>query len=222
MRIFITGGTGFIGTHVVKELQDEENTLLLLTRQPKTNSSLLDIPKTISIVQGDLSHIDEWKNEVEQFQPQVAVHMAWESLPNYDSNASIKNLDYGLNLITLLAESGCKSIICTGSCWEYGQQSGKVSEDMTLKPFNAFSSAKNSLHWLGEQIARENNMHFIWTRLFYVYGPGQRETSLIPYLINCAQKGKKPEVENLFARNKKGADRTPYMPSLPNTEGHFG
>lgn len=200
MRVFVTGGTGFIGTPVVKELQSEENALLLLSRQPKTASSSLEIPN-VDIIQGDLSDIDKWKNEVEQFQPQLAIHMAWESLPNYDSKTSIRNLNYGLNLITLLAELGCKSIICTGSCWEYGRQSGKLGEDMILKPFNAFSAAKNSLHWLGEQIAKEYDMHFIWTRLFYVYGPGQKETSLIPYIINCVQKGKKPEIRTPLTRN---------------------
>ena len=201
MRVFVTGGTGFIGTRVVKELQGEGNTLLLLTRRPKTNPPLLDLPKTVDIIQGDLSEIDRWKDKVEQFNPQVAVHMAWESLPDYDAKTSKRNLNYGLNLITLLAESGCKSVICTGSCWEYGQQSGKLSEDMILKSTNAFTAAKNSLRWLGEQIAQENNMHFIWTRLFYVYGPGQRETSLIPYIINCAQEGRKPEIKNPSARN---------------------
>ncbi|MBT9150816.1 MAG: GDP-6-deoxy-D-mannose reductase [candidate division WS2 bacterium] len=200
MRVFVTGGTGFIGTHVVGELQTEENALLLLSRQAKSNLSSFEI-RNVDILQGDLSDIDKWKDEVEQFKPQVAVHMAWESLPNYDAKTSKKNLIYGLNLITLLAELGCKSIICTGSCWEYGQQSGKLHEDMILNPSNAFTAAKNALHWLGTEIAKEYDMHFIWTRLFYVYGPGQRETSLIPSIINCVRSGKKPEIKTPSARN---------------------
>ncbi len=200
MRVFVTGGTGFIGSHVVKELQSEENALLLLSRQAKTNLSLLEIPN-VGIVQGDLSDIEKWKDEVEQFKPQAAIHMAWESLPNYDAKTSIRNLNYGLNLIRMLAESGCKSVICTGSCWEYGQQSGKLHEDVILKPSNAFTAAKNALHWVGREIAKEYDMHFIWTRLFYVYGPGQRETSLIPYIINCVRKNEKPEIKTPLTRN---------------------
>lgn len=200
MRVFVTGGTGFIGSHAVKELQSEENALLLLSRKSKGAFSSLAMPN-ISMVQGDLAAIDKWKDEVRRFKPEAAIHMAWEGLPNYDAETSIRNLNYGLSLLTMLAESGCKSIICTGSCWEYGQQSGKVSEDTMLKPSNAFTAAKNTLHWVGREIAKEHDIHFIWTRLFYVYGPGQRESALLPYIISCVRQGRKPEVKTPSVKN---------------------
>ena len=198
MRIFVTGGTGFIGSYVVRELHSEGNALLLLSRQPE--SALSKMPD-VDVVQGNLSDAASWKNKVKRFKPQVAIHMAWESLPNYDARTSIGNLNYGLNLIALLSELGCESIICTGSCWEYGQQTGKLHEDIALKPFNAFTAAKNALHWVGREIAREHDMRFIWTRIFYVYGPGQRGTSLIPYIIDCVRKGENPEIKTPWAKN---------------------
>lgn len=198
MRIFITGSTGFVGSQVVQELQGEENDLLLLSRHPK--DALVKVPN-VDIVHGDLSDIEKWKEKVQRFKPQVAIHMAWEALPNYDAKTSIRNLNYGLNLITLLAESGCESAICTGSCWEYGQQTGKLSENLIPKPTNAFTAAKNALHYLGRELAREKGMHFIWVRLFYVYGPGQRETSLIPYIINSVRQGTKPEIKTPWTKN---------------------
>lgn len=198
MRVFITGGTGFVGSRVVKELQNEENALLLLSRQPK---DVLSKMPNVDMVQGDLADIDRWKDKVAQFDPQVAIHLAWEDIPNYDVKTSVRNLKHGLNLLAMLAESGCQSVICSGSCWEYGQQSGELSEETAVKPHNAFSAAKNALHWLGREVAREHDMHFIWTRLFYVYGPGQRETSLIPYIISCVKNGKKPEIKIPGNRN---------------------
>ncbi len=198
MRILVTGGTGFVGSQVVQKLQGQENALLLLSRQSK--DALAKMPN-VDIVPGDLSDIEKWKEKVKRFKPQVAIHMAWESIPHYDARTSIRNLNYGLNLITLLAELGCESVICTGSCWEYGQQTGRFSEDLIPKPTNAFTAAKNSLHWLGREIAKEKGMHFIWTRLFYVYGPRQREASLVPYIINCVRQGKNPEVKTPRTKN---------------------
>ncbi|MBI4333146.1 MAG: NAD(P)-dependent oxidoreductase [Chloroflexi bacterium] len=185
---------------MVKELQSGGNALLLLSRQPGNARSLPVMPK-VDTVQGDLSDIGKWQDEVGQFSPEVAVHLAWEGIPNYDAETSVKNLNYGLSLLTMLAESGCKSVICSGSCWEYGQQTGKVSEDAVLKPSNAFAAAKNALHWLGKELARERGMGFVWTRLFYVYGPGHRKASLIPYIIDCARKGERPELKTPLARN---------------------
>lgn len=192
MRIFVTGGTGFIGKHLVRKLQERGHSLLLLSQKPLED---------IDFIEGDLADIDKWKAEVEKFKPDACIYLAWEGLPDYSAVISIRNLEYGIKLFRFLAEIGCKTILSTGTCWEYGQQSGKLSEDMALKPLNAFTAAKNSLHWLGKEIAKENNMQFIWTRLFYVYGPGQRETSLIPYLINCAKTGKTPEIKNPSNKN---------------------
>ena len=176
MRIFITGGTGFIGKPLVKNLEQEGHELLLLFRQ-SDKEHRRDMPQNGNIVIGDLLKINDWKENVKNFQPEVTIHLAWEGIPDYGVKTSIKNLKYGLNLFEELASLGCKKIICTGSCWEYGQNQGKISEDSPVKSSNAFIAAKNALHWLGREIAKENNMQFIWTRLFYVYGPGQRKNS---------------------------------------------
>ena len=201
MKIFITGGTGFVGFRTMEKLASEGHTLLLLSRRQKTKIPLFKHSGQINVVKGNLKNIKKLKSALKKFRPQATIHMAWEGIPDYGPEMSIKNLYYGLNLINLLAEIKCKIFVSTGSCWEYGSATGKLSENTPSRPFNAFTAAKNSLHWLGREIAKKNGMQFIWTRLFYVYGPGQREESLIPYLINCARTGKKPEIKNPFAKN---------------------
>lgn len=201
MNIFITGGTGFIGAHVVKKLEGEGHDLLLMSRSAISSNVPSDILKNVEIVTGNLSDINSCWKEIKRFQPQTTIHMAWEGIPDYGYKTSIMNLRYGLDLYALLAELGCERVITTGSCWEYCRKYGKLSENTTLVPNNAFTAAKNALHWIGREIAKENNMQFIWTRFFYVYGPGQKEASLIPYIINCVREGKKPEIKTPYARN---------------------
>ena len=201
MRVFLTGATGFIGRYVLKHLEKEDYNILLLTRASKENFSSIISSRKVDIVSGNLSDINKWKDKLIQFKPEVTIHLAWEGIPDYGVKASIKNLKYGLDLFEELAEIECKKIICTGSCWEYGQNQGKLSEDFPIRTSNAFTAAKNALHWLGREIAKESNVIFIWTRLFYIYGPGQRENSLIPYIIKCVKEGKKPKIETPSARN---------------------
>jgi nucleoside-diphosphate-sugar epimerase len=88
-----------------------------------------------------------------------------------------------------------------GSGWEYGVQQGKLSENTTSVPFDAYTAAKHSLNWLGWEIAKENGMDFVWMRLFFVYGPGQRLLALIPSLLASIKAGKKPEIRNPNAKN---------------------
>ncbi|OGE30450.1 hypothetical protein A3C59_00500 [Candidatus Daviesbacteria bacterium RIFCSPHIGHO2_02_FULL_36_13] len=197
MKIFVTGGTGFIGKFVISKLKSEKNKLLILTR----NLHVSENSKNTLFVKGDLSDVNQWKDELKKFMPDAAIHLAWEGIPDYSSKNSIKNLNFSLELVQLLAEIGCKKILATGTLWEYGDQSGKLSEDMQIKPFNAFTAAKNALNWLGSEIAKERDISFTWIRLFYVYGPGLKRDSLIPYLIKCGKENKKAEIRNLYAQN---------------------
>jgi nucleoside-diphosphate-sugar epimerase len=48
---------------------------------------------------------------------------------------------------------------------------------------------------------KENDMRFNWLRLFYVYGNGQRETSLIPSVIRALENNQQPSIRNYKNRN---------------------
>lgn len=197
MRVFVTGGTGFNGKFIVSKLDNGKNKILVLSR----NANNLFQSRNISLVKGNLASANGWMHIVKNFNPQAAVHLAWEGIPDYGVQSSIKNLNYGLNIIEFLGKIGCKTILVTGTIWEYGNQKGKLSEDYCTKSFNALTAAKNSLHYLGREIARDYKMNFIWTRLANCYGPGRHETSLIPYLIKSAKSNKKIEIRDPNAQN---------------------
>lgn len=130
---------------------------------------------------GRLENISKWKEKLIRFNPEVCIHMAWEGLPNYSREQSSKNLQYGVNLYNALLETDCKKIITTGSCWEL------IPND------NPFVEAKCLLHDYGKYVF---NGTFIWARLFYVYGAGQKNESLIPTIISAFNNNKIPEIKS--------------------------
>ncbi|MBI2048870.1 MAG: NAD(P)-dependent oxidoreductase [Candidatus Liptonbacteria bacterium] len=201
MRIFITGGTGFIGLPTVKLLARRGHKLFLLSRHPEKFGLAGVRGKNIQFAKGDLSNMKAWNRKLKMFKPEAALHMAWEGFPDYGPENSIKNLLRDFQLFELLAKIGCKRIVVSGTCAEYGAAHGKLNEDAPLQPLNSFSAAKNASHWIGRELARACGMEFVWTRIFYCYGPGQRRTSLIPHLLLSRRSGTTPKVKNLSGGN---------------------
>ena len=154
MNIFITGGTGFIGTPLGERLaKDRTNKLLVLSRRSQPRQ-----PR-VTYLRGDLDDIGRWKGQLMRFKPTVAVHLAWEGIPDYSAPTSIKNLTASLWLLDVLAGAGCKKVICAGSSWEKGFQAPRAEQRPPERTL-AFVAAKQALHELGLAMARERNVSF--------------------------------------------------------------
>ncbi len=208
MRIFITGGSGFIGRHLVSKLVSGKHNLLLLSNNPdsyKTKHS-----KKITYLKGNLKEISSWGNELSEFKPEAVIHLAWEGIPDYGISMSKRNFTYSKKLFELSAKVGCKKIISVGSAWEYGDASGAVKESDSRKPPHqpvvSFVEAKNQIKLTGERISDEFGIQFIWAILFFVYGPRQKSASLIPFLISQYNKKSLPII-----KNKKGGNDFIYV-----------
>ena len=199
MRIFITGGTGFIGQHLIQMLLDRGHSLLVLTRSARDNKTTKQ--QGLTFLSGNLHNCNAFYEPVAEFQPQALIHLAWEGLPDYGLDNSQKNLEYSINIFSLAVKVGCSCILSTGSCWEYTAKSGKITEDDALDNKRIFSAVKSAIRSIGEAIAFENKILFYWLRLFFVYGPGQKQTSLLPHVISSIQQGQKPQIRHPHARH---------------------
>lgn len=201
MRIFITGGMGFVGRHVVPKLLRRGHRLLLLSRRPTARRS-----GKLVFVKGDLAKQGAWRKKFVQFKPDAVVHVAWDGLAEHDygSDMSLKNLKNTADLLFLSEASRVKKFLSLGSSWEYGKNEGRLKELDKLKVMEHvpyFLAAKRTMQFLGEQLALQGTMQFLWARLFFAYGPGQRPKALIPYLVNSFTGGITPEIKNKTGGN---------------------
>jgi len=152
-------------------------------------------------VRGDLAEAAPWREAVRKFSPEACIHLAWTGLPDYSLPRCMENFNSSAQLIELLSSTECQKIFVAGTCWEYGDLQGQVGEADSPRAMNLFASFKTALRLVGENLAVSGALSFIWGRLFFVYGPGQRETSLIPSCYKALKKGQVPEVKSPNAVN---------------------
>ncbi len=187
MRLFVTGGTGFIGTPLRRALAGHE--LLVVDPRRRPRSLRATISAAIS------SKSSAWKSAVRDFEPAACLHLAWAGLPDYSLPTSLKNFQAGLGLFQFLREIGCPRLVVTGTCFEYGDLSGCLAEDRHPQTQGLFAAFKAAQRLVATSLFAGSATTLIWARPFYVYGPGQRPASLIPSCYRSLQEGRKPEVK---------------------------
>ncbi len=132
-----------------------------------------------------LGKIESRGETVRKFSPEACVHLAWAGLPDYSLARCMENFNLGVELIKELSDTGCQKIFVAGTCWEYGDLQGQVRESDPTRVTNLFASFKTSLRLVAESLMAPRKQDLIWGRLFFIYGPGQRKTSLIPSCYNA-------------------------------------
>jgi dTDP-6-deoxy-L-talose 4-dehydrogenase (NAD+) len=188
VKVAVTGATGFIGRHVLAELAKHPVELIAITRQSQVE---IPISSQVRVIQLDLREASA-DSASKIGNPDVLIHLAWGGLPNYKSLHHFEDeLPTHYCFLRNLIKSGLQNLLVTGTCFEYGMQSGPLSERMATYPNNPYGFAKDALRTQLEYLKTDNPFSLIWGRLFYLYGDGQAENSLLPQLRRAVQCGDK-------------------------------
>src|SRR5262249_44902564 len=116
--------------------------------------------------------------------------------PDYSLKMSRQNFQWGLDLLDLLKTIGCPRVTVTGTCFEYGTLTGQLAEDAQPAKQGLFAAFKGAQRLVARSLYADSGLALIWARPFFVYGPGQRATSLIPSCIAALAAGRKPEIKS--------------------------
>lgn len=176
MRIVVTGGRGFLGRSLAPLLEKHDVLSIVRTSDEETRS------EGHTCVVGDLTRDGAWQEAIEHFTPEWCIHLAWDGLPDYSLARCRINLDANVRLIETLARARVRRVVVAGSCWEYGQAAGAVSEDTAPTGYGVFAATKHAIRTMLDAVSRETAFDYRWARVFFTYGPGQRESALIPHV----------------------------------------
>jgi nucleoside-diphosphate-sugar epimerase len=186
-RIAVTGASGFLGRQVLAALSRAKVDIAAHARTPRPEPGAAELR---------WSYFDLAAAPHDAFErlgrPDTVIHLAWEGLPNY---LSLRHFEVELpaqyRFLRGLVEAGLKTLVVTGTCFEYGMQSGRLHEDMTPLPSNPYGFAKDALRRELEFMNATLPFDLRWLRLFYLYGSGQPSTSLYSQFQAAVARGDK-------------------------------
>ena len=186
MRVAVTGASGFIGRHVLAELEKHSVDVVAVVRNA---AQLAQAGPRFQVVRIDLASHPPAAFAAMGL-PDVLIHLAWGGLPNYRSLHHLENeLPNQYRFLADLMKEGLPAVVVTGTCFEYGMQYGPLSETLEARPNNPYGYAKDALRRQLEFLRSVHPFALTWARLFYMYGEGQSETSLLSRLKRAMERG---------------------------------
>jgi nucleoside-diphosphate-sugar epimerase len=200
MKIFVTGGTGFIGSHLLRALVAAGHTVAALRREKSNLDRCMDFAGRVTwINQNDAG----WTQQVIAGKPVVIIHAAWAGVTaagRADWQLQSANLALFADLLHIAGHVPLGQFIALGSQAEYGPINGRVDETHPCQPDTAYGATKLACLALLEGFARQKRLDYVWLRLFSIYGPGEGDTWFITSLIKQMRQGQSPQLSGCEQR----------------------
>lgn len=189
MKLFVTGGTGFIGSHFVQQALASGHEVIALRRPgSQTRIPLTQQPMWIDgALDGDYSAALHGID--------VLVHLASHTPnPPYAplDECLYWNVYAALKLASDALAAGVQRYLVASSCFEYGQSAERfkvITTDTPLEPTLSYPISKAAASLAFQGFAREHKVKVKLLRIFQVYGEGEQDSRLWPSLRKAALSG---------------------------------
>jgi UDP-glucose 4-epimerase len=232
MKIFVTGGAGYIGSICVEELLNAGHQVTVFDNLTEGHKAALD-PRA-HFVQGDLDHLAGVTEALAQAGADAVMHFAANALVGESMTNPAKyfrnNVTGGLHLLESMAACGVKKIVFSSTCATFGTpERVPIDESLPQRPINPYGESKlmfeQMLRWFDEI----HGIKYVALRYFNAAGASAKfgedhriETHLIPNILRVAL-GQKQDV-SIFGTDYPTPDGTcirDYIHILDLAQAHM-
>lgn len=179
MKVFVTGGAGFIGKYLVKKLIEEDLEVTIFDNF--SNSRKIDLNQfsnKIKIISGDITEYDDISNNLSG--QDIVIHLAAkisvkDSIINPEKTFET-NVDGTENVLNACITNNVKKFITLSSAAVYGNNIDSkklLNEKSSIIPISPYGESKLKMEQVILNVSRKHKIKCTVLRLFNVYGKGQ-------------------------------------------------
>lgn len=191
--VLVTGGTGFIGSHLVRSLVRDGYRVHVLARPSSDTSRIRDILPKITVHSIALSDRTGLTELMGAIRPAGVIHLAASNIVSGKVAGAHElittNLEGAVNLIDAADAIKYDFFIMAGTFLEYGLHVTHLMEDIPSVPNDLYSITKLGATLYGRAVAHAKRKPIITFRFFTPYGPQVQEGRLMHELIKRAHAG---------------------------------
>jgi UDP-glucose 4-epimerase len=201
MRALVTGGAGFIGSHVVEALLASGHEVLAVDNLATGSPANLPRGATLAVV--DITNRTHLQDTFQGFRPEVVLHQAAQTLVAASASVPIRDAEINvvgtLNVVTAAAATGARKVVFASSGGTvYGNpESQPVAETAPLNPISPYGVSKVAGEHYVRVISAQYGMTFTILRYGNVYGPRDIPASrhVITAFLFALKQGSQPVID---------------------------
>lgn len=173
MTVLVTGGAGYIGSHMVLELLDAGESVVVLDNL--STGFRRAVPQDATLVVGDVGDQELVGSLIKRHEIHAIIHFAGSIVVpdsvadplGYYENNTVKSRA----LIAAAVAGGVKNFIFSSTAAVYGNpEVTPVSEDAVLKPLSPYGTSKLVTEWMLADVSRAHDFRYVALRYFNVAG----------------------------------------------------
>jgi UDP-glucose 4-epimerase len=204
MRIFLTGGAGYIGSVCTEQLLDEGHEVAIFDNLSEGHRRAVD--RRARFIEGDLAHPDQIETALSSYRPDAVMHFAANALVGESMRNPSKyfrnNIANGLNLLDAMIAAGVQRMVFSSTCAIFGPPDRlPIDETASPRPISPYGESKLTFEKLLRWYDEIYSVKFVCLRYFNASGATEKfgedhrpETHLIPAVLKVAL-GQRPNLE---------------------------
>ena len=198
-RVLVTGGAGFIGSHLVRALLARGDDVRVLDNlSTGARANLADLP--VELLVADVGEADQVRaatrgvDTVFHLGAMISVPVSLEN----PANCYRTNVLGSLHVLEAARRELVRRVVLASSSAVYGDHDGPVAEDAASRPMSPYASSKLAMEELARLYTSAMGLQTVCLRFFNVYGPRQDVHSpyaaVIPLFIEALLDGRPPTI----------------------------